>query len=357
MTAAGLALIAGGLATLISFRSFLFGGGERRARRQPVLEAPRRRPALAAEPAEVPAEVVVEVVAEVIAEPVVELAEPVPVEETAGRSRRSRRGRRRALVPASEDVGTPYVVPGPSDEDAAGDRGGLASIGLAGDDGEFDLPEAENEPIPAPLVVRGRRGRRSRSVVEPEPHFEEPAVLHLDELDGDLCAEADRVPEGPRADRYGDRVEGWVRPEYHEPAAEPRPGEYWTPIPVDLEPDPEPSAKGYGWPRPVERLPAVPDYEPATGFDMRPVQYEPTEAVPVWPMNDEGPGRVRLPRSWAVRNEKPEPLGTEKPGPAPDRRRPRPRPRPSISEIPEAPPPVDRSTMYVSRHAADPPPR
>jgi hypothetical protein len=173
-------------------------------------------------------------------------------------------------------------------------------------------------------------------------------------VDGDLGAGADSAvreiePVRPRrADRYGDRVAGWVRPEHHEPTGEPRPGEYWTPIPVDLAPDPEPSAKGYGWPLPVERLPSVPDYEPATGFDLSPVRSEPTEVVPVWPINGERGDRIRLPRSWSSRNEA-----------APvERRRPRPRPRPAISSNPEdSGPPIDRSTMYVSRHAADPPPR
>ncbi|WP_213013888.1 hypothetical protein [Paractinoplanes toevensis] len=329
MTAGGLALIAGGLATLISFRSLLFGGGESRARRREAIEAPPSRPALAATPAEPEAEVA----AEVIAGP-----------------RRGRRGRRRALVSADDSRSTPFPAPEPIESSDEDDHGGLASIGLADDDedGQFDLPEAENEPIPEP-PVRGRRGRRSRHPID-EVLFDPGA--EVDEVE---IAEVAEVP-APRADRYGDRVEGWIRPEHHEPAGEPRPGEYWTPIPVDLTADHEPSAKGYGWPQAVERLPAVPDYEPATGFDLRPVPAEPTEVVPVWPMNDERPGRIRLPRSWSTRNEKPRLPGPEQPAPV-DRRRPRPRPRPSISENAEAPPPVDRSTMYVSRHAADPPPR
>ncbi len=279
MTGAGLALIAGGIATLISFRSILFGGGgERRARRRAsrasreprAIEAPRRRPAL---PAAAP-------------EP-----EPPSEETPIEWSRRGRRGRRRALVTASGGRGIP-AEPWESDED---EGGGLASIGLADEDDDLDL---------------------------------------CAEVDDDQVDE-DREEE-PRPDRHGDRVEGWVRPAYQEPDDEPRPGEYWTPIPVDLAGDAEPSAKGYGWPRPVERLPAVPDYEPATGFDLVPVS-EPTEVVPAWPVNDDRPGRIRLPRSWSTRNDKPE------------RRRPRPRPRPE--------PPADpSSTVYVSRHAADPPP-
>jgi hypothetical protein len=186
--------------------------------------------------------------------------------------------------------------------------------------------------------------------------------------------------------RYGDRVEGWVRPEYRNQAEEPRPGEYWTPIPVGLDDDPEPSAKGYGWPAPVERLPAVPSYQTATRFDLLPLS-EPTEVVPAWrDGREDGKGRISLPRSWASRNEKPsrrekpagpEPdgvakggakggvnygadnsgkgsaddggKGREKGGAEPEggRRRPRPRPRPDAG--------VDRSTVYVSRHAAEPP--
>jgi hypothetical protein len=323
MTGAGLALIAGGLATLISFRSILFGGGERggkrggergsRRRAARGIEAPRKPaalpaartagadaaddddpgrgggdPALPADPA---------------------LAGPDRLLPGAGAgepARRGRRGRRRAAIAASAGREAPWE----SDQD---DRGGLASIGLADEDeNEDDAREA------------GPDGDA--------------------EGDHELGHEADDEPDpvAARADRYGDRVEGWVRPEYQDPPDEPRPGEYWTPIPVGLAGDPEPSAKGYGWPRPVERLPAVPDYEPATGFDLVPIS-EPTEVVPTWAMNDDRPGRIRLPRSWNTRNER----HPEKPEP----RRPRPRPRPRPQ------PPVDSSTVYVSRHAADPPPR
>lgn len=63
--------------------------------------------------------------------------------------------------------------------------------------------------------------------------------------------------------RYGDRVDGWVRPEYRD---EPPTGQYWTP----------PTA-AYGWPEPVERLPQVPsapdpaDFaEPTAAFSTAP---------------------------------------------------------------------------------------
>jgi hypothetical protein len=132
----------------------------------------------------------------------------------------------------------------------------------------------------------------------------------------------------------------------------------------------------------VERLPAVPSYQTATRFDLLPLS-EPTEVVPAWrDGREDGKGRISLPRSWASRNEKPsrrekpagpEPdgvakggvnygadnsgkgsaddggKGREKGGAEPEggRRRPRPRPRPDAG--------VDRSTVYVSRHAAEPP--
>jgi hypothetical protein len=325
MTAAGLALIAGGLATLISFRAVLFGSADQgrgaRRRQARALEAPKQRPALTAA-AEEP--VVPEPEPEL--EPALELveADPEPVHDEPTRSRRGRRGRRRALVPSSDEQPQP-AVPSWSDED---DRGGLASIGLADEDLDRVTTDViAEDAIAVPEQLEASDGPGPDEGAEPGESEPEPV-------------------RGRRSDHYGDRVAGWVRPEYHEPAAEPRPGEYWTPIPVDLAGDAEPSAKGYGWPRPVERLPAVPDYEPATGFDMIPIS-EPTEAMPSWPMNDERPGRIRLPRSWSARNEKP-PRRDEMP--PIERRRPRPRPRPD--------PPVDRSTtVYVSRHAAEPPPR
>src|SRR3954471_21801524 len=51
MTAAGIALIAGGLATLIGFRRALWNGGGRRRQRAPRAIEPRRHAALTAGPA------------------------------------------------------------------------------------------------------------------------------------------------------------------------------------------------------------------------------------------------------------------------------------------------------------------
>ena len=59
--------------------------------------------------------------------------------------------------------------------------------------------------------------------------------------------------------------------------------------------------------------------------------------MPAWPRRNED-RRIRLPRSWGARNEK-----ADEP-----RRRPRPRPRPQDDM-------ADNSTVYVSRHAAEPP--
>ncbi|MCO8272400.1 hypothetical protein M1L60_17535 [Actinoplanes sp. TRM 88003] len=311
MTAAGLALIAGGLATLICFRSVLFGRGSRRA--GPDIQ-------------------------------------PKPLG--------SKGSRRRSRPPE------PLIPPAEKDP-----RGAPASV-------VDDLFPYEDEP-------RALEPARDHSFVdyEPEPvdYAPEPAELVGLELVPDLPPEPvpdfddfddfdDDEPDHP-AERYGHRVHGWVRPEYQHVPEEPPAGEYWTPIPVDLDPDPEPSAKGYGWPAPVERLPSVPDYEPATGFDLAPVEHEPTEVVSARP-----DGRTPMPRSWAARNDKRESrsdrrerrewrtenealpttqlfaAASDDPAPA-RRRRPRPRPRPSVE-------PPERSTrMYVSRHAAEPPPR
>ncbi|MCU7726698.1 hypothetical protein ODJ79_23450 [Actinoplanes sp. KI2] len=278
MTGAGLALIAGGLATLLSFRSILFGTQERGARRRP---ARGTEDLVRAERGQIGDG---------------ERDRRAGLGEAAGSARPGR---------PREPVAAPSV-PTASDED---DQGGLASIGFSDDEDPAMPVEADggdvaenDEPAPPPLPS----------------------------------------PASPPPDRYGDRIEGWVRPRYQDPPDEPRPGEYWTPIPVDLAGDAEPSAKGYGWPRPVERLPAVPDYEPATGFDLIPIS-EPTGLLPTWPPADDRTGLIDLPRSWSGRNEK----RLAKPEP----RRPRPRPRPDPEQ------PSDPSTVYVSRHAADPSPR
>jgi len=255
MAAAGIALIAGGLATMVCFRALLFGRGGRHASSSPP----------------------------------------------AARRPREERRRTRSSEPVAPDSPTSDEV----------HFSGLASPRPEEED-EFSTPNGDpiaDEPVLTP----------------PEPY----------------C---------------GDRIAGWVRPEYQHVAEEPAAGEYWLPIPVDLEPDPEPSAKGYGWPAPVERLPAAGDYELAPGFDLLPVEPEATE-VHGFVVPDER--RVRLSRNWAARNDKRDrPRGREwrtendylfadNQAPTTTRRRPRPR---RSADLP------DRSTrVYVSRHAAEPP--
>jgi hypothetical protein len=298
MTAAGLAFIAGGLATLISFRAMIFGGGARRATRAGA--SARRRRSRSTAPGPVALEP--EPVRPVEPEPVRPVAESEPVVPLA----EGRRGRRRRLAAAFSGR--------QADTDAG--HGALASIGLADDEPFLEDEYAEfHEPEPEPDV-------------EEEDRYEEPEPR----------------PVVDRSDRaYGDRIDDWVRPHYrdlddHLPA-----GDYWTPVPDGLYADPEPSASGYGWPVPVERLPPVPDYEPATGFDLTPVEAsEPTTLVPTWPPAGED-RRIRLPRSWAKQDDKADEVPRHGRG---DRARPRPRPRPAAQSEP--------GSAYVSRHAAGP---
>ncbi len=95
--------------------------------------------------------------------------------------------------------------------------------------------------------------------------------------------------EGRTSRRYGDRVEGWVRPEYRD---EPAIGSSWSPAPDS----------GYGWPVPVERLPEVPPAD-VPGYDS-----EPTAVVPQWPLispdnrSTIGIGNPEQPRAWPPMN-------------------------------------------------------
>jgi hypothetical protein len=335
MTAAGIAFIAGGIATLICLRSVLFGRAKPPESRPKRLESRPKR---------------------------LENRTP-PAARRASWAELDQPEIRRPDTPRP-DTPRPYTprpdTPRQSRRHASHHDdlpGGLASIGLADED-EIEVPEE-----PAGIIASSRT-----APVEPEsvtPGEEESRPISVRRVD--------------RSDpAYGSRVDGWIRPEYHDDPAESPSGEYWTPVPMenlDLpEEDPEPSARGYGWPTQVERLPAVPDYEPATGFDLTPVAGEPTELVPTWPplpgerrrpkKNHGEPDerRVRLPHSWAGRDTKPadnrflenEPRRARPeeadqrfraPTGEPERRRPRPRPRPATSP----------DNVYVSRHAADPP--
>ena len=263
---------------------------------------------------------------------------------------------------------------------------------------EFPLPAATAFPLPPAipdLIVRSayedHEPEDLPDVVEPEydddpgyedPHIEAaaPAEPHTDTRFADadppgygrfVPLQAAYPPVRPEVDRsslgYGDRVDDWVRPRYQELDDRPPTGDYWTPVPEDLYADPEPSARGYGWPVPVERLPPVPSYEPATGFDLTPVRAaEPTAFVTSqWaPTADR---RVRTPRSWRerddnrARREREESRSRrerddyrswrerdEKLNDVPRsaiRRRPRPRPRPGTQAA---------GPNYISRHSAGP---
>jgi hypothetical protein len=128
--------------------------------------------------------------------------------------------------------------------------------------------------------------------------YDEVPLADADETGFVPVAEAAAGPDwAERTDlRYGDRVEGWVRPQYQD-EPEPVPGEYWTPAPAGSY------ETEYGWPTPVERLPAVPPYPPSTGFDVPvEVEAEPTAAVPQWPPARPD-ARVELPRSWSHSSE------------------------------------------------------
>jgi hypothetical protein len=96
---------------------------------------------------------------------------------------------------------------------------------------------------------------------------------------------------------YGDRVDGWIRPQYADQPNSPA-GDYWTPAPDSAYADLD--SAGYGWPVPIERLPAVPWYPPASGFDVDPIEEaEPTAVVPQWPPAQPS-NRIELPRAWSA---------------------------------------------------------
>jgi hypothetical protein len=101
-----------------------------------------------------------------------------------------------------------------------------------------------------------------------------------------------------RPDRgQGDRVDGWIRPQYTGRPDSPA-GDYWTPVPESTYTGLD--ASDYGWPVPVDRLPAVPSYPPASGFDMEPLEEaEPTAVVPQWPPAKPS-SRIELPRAWSA---------------------------------------------------------
>ena len=213
----------------------------------------------------------------------------------------------------------------------SGEDGGLASIGFADDEAHDVFRDEANDVFRDDVndVFRDETHDQAGHEAAYEEIAADPDEIDYRDDDPDPPTVLDRSPR-----RVGHRAEGWVRPEYRDfhPSES---GDYWTPLPGDQGRDREPSASGYGWPVQVERLPPVPSYQPATGFDLQPVATEPTEVVPSWTPGDDGrDDRVRLPRTWSAKDEKP-------------RRRPRPRPRPAAG--------IEGDGVYVSRHAADPP--
>ncbi|GIE79492.1 hypothetical protein Aph02nite_54420 [Actinoplanes philippinensis] len=269
MTAAGLAFIAGGLATLISFRTVIFGGGARRANRAGS-SSRRRRP-----------------------EPVARSVPGPPATVDAAADEGERRPERRRRLAAAFS-GRPA--------DGEPNHSSLASIGLADDDEPADEHAGdppyddderlgyENTGYPESEGWPPRRRRR-----EPEP-------------DGPAWARRDIENPGGYAGRYTDLD-----------ADRGQPGDYWTPLPDELFQPPE-----------IAPLPPVPDYEPATGFDLPAVA--PIGPAPEWPPREP---RVRLPLSWAERDVQPRHVEPGEP-----EERPSPRPRPS--------------GPYISRHSAGP---
>ena len=367
MTAAGIALIAGGLAILIGFRHVFWGGrgGRRRMRTPRAIEA-ARRPAIGAAPHDPPTRAA--------GRPVGAEVAPTGVPGPRRRHVPVVAAPNDGQAPGARTVEAHMIAAAVHERDSDLDEirpvrppaGGLARIGLADDDGELSGDVFEVAPDLVEDMVDA-----DRPDDDTEEQSEALTERHADQIEP--------VEAPVRRERYGDRIDGWVRPRY-EP--EPESGEYWTPIPESSYAD-----AGYGWPVPVERLPAVPMYPPRSGFGVEPLEEaEPTAVVPQWPPVKPS-GRIELPRSWAVRNTRdPDPVERGRAGqddtpsgrsavmirrrrasgitetlPAvagatdmlpevddsesePPRRRPR--PRPSHPEV--------RSTVYRSRHAADP---
>lgn len=261
MTAAGLAFIAGGLATLISFRAVLFGGGASRS-------------------------------------------------ERAGSSARRRRAQRSVPAPRVDAVPS-RELPALSGGRLGGDTG-LASIGLADDDDEDairrlgldDYDPGEDEDVREMLPERFDEDR----IGWEDGYLEDdswPPRRRRREPEPDGMAWARRDAENPRgySGRYRSLdeekpVPDWDWPRYTD-VDRPPTGDYWTPVPDDLY-----SVSG------LDSLPPVPDYEPMTGFDLPPIPA--TGPMPEWPPRE---NRVRLPRSWAERDVQAD--AEERPSPRP----------------------------------------
>ena len=304
MTAAGLAFIAGGLATLISLRHVIFGIGAGRATRTGTV-ARRRRPEAAPVPV---AAATLAIKTPAIDAPM--MVERLPAAIPAAHELLPRTGfplppaTEFPLPPPSPDFPEP-PPPGPDllVHDAYEDAE-PAEIALGTD------PEYDDDPGYEDLGIDAAAGPVAGTGFADETPSGYGPFVPMQPTYAPVRPEVDRSDIG-----YGDRVDDWVRPRYQDLDDRPPAGDYWTPVPDDLYADPEPSARGYGWPVPVERLPPVPSYEPATGFDLTPVQAaEPTTFVtPPWPPAA-GVGdrprvvpaeerRVRQARSWRERDD------------------------------------------------------
>jgi hypothetical protein len=364
MTVTGVALIAGGIATLIGCRKLLWAGrgqarvrGRRAARRRAIEAA--RRPQLTAAPAAVRPD-----------------------------RRDDERGGSPATPPEQDDNSAalaelePELPDHPAARraamrDAAPDDepSGLAAIGLAdAEDPEEDLDVADvaeeqpAEPVHRRLaravLARADRARQSErfdlacvadaaretggdGTERAEP---EPREWWRDERGGERVPHESRDERGgapqPREWRRGDGGEPQPREWWRGDGGEPQPREWWR---DERGGEPEPR----GWWGPDRAAPEVPtgDYwtpipesgyadldAPDDGGTVRAAvpsgrawagESEPTAVVPVWPPAHPA-DRIELPRTWS---------GSE------NRRRPRPRP----NQVAES-----RSSVYVSKHAAEP---
>ncbi len=411
MTPVGVALIVGGITTLIVFRRFLFeaSGPERRrgttergrqrrdSRRAPADPGPRsrrrgatrsRRDSATPPPPERAASASAE------------RALPPPPERAASASPE------RALPPPAKPAASAPTVRGATPPQVTR----MAEVNKQMrplDAAPARLPDLDTLHAPGRIVrerlnVERSTGSRVERTAESRERW--PLLNTRSEADSAAAGRPWRPEEGqaaPKQDqpaRYGDRVDGWVRPEYRD---EPATGDYWMPAPD----------AGYGWPVPVERLPQVP---PPVAPARAEAESEPTAIVPQWPPLPQRPAPgasewrprptepmsplpVRTPAqpppemgpvagraesvegpiwtvpdlpeaalpdlSWAPhRDENPRRQLTMRrqragePRPAPAKQE-RPRPRPSPRPRPGADPadPADpRSTVYRSRHAAEP---
>ncbi|GAA1588221.1 hypothetical protein GCM10009828_010950 [Actinoplanes couchii] len=276
MTVAGLAFIAGGLATLISFRAVLFGGRARRRDRDGSSARRRRTPAPRPAPVS-PAKAAASVKAPLKAPVKAPMKAPAKAPVKAEVKRQ---------VEIKRPAGRAVVKPVPT---------GLADIGLADDEDEDahrrlglddQDPGEEESPEPRPEREEERTGWEDGYL---EDELWPPRRRRRDPEPGGR-AWAARDAESPRgyAGRYPDRpIPDWDWPRYSDVDERLPTGDYWTPVPDDLYTS---SA--------MDPLPPVPDYEPATGFDLPPIPA--TGPMPEWPPRKR---RIHLPRSWAGRDD------------------------------------------------------